>query len=142
MSGYKVKRTVYKLSFTDDEYDGIVVRVRAMSMGDRIHVAFDLPWAPEDTVDERRAKQRELHEMFVDHLVEWNLEEEDAEDTPVPQTIEGLLSLEAEFIGLLVGVWQAGRAAVPGPLGPSSSGGELSPVESTLTEIPFENLAS
>lgn len=139
---YKVKRTVYKLTFADPEYEGMEVRVRAMSMADRIHAAFDLAWDVDDDLVARRTKQRELHEMFAAHIVDWNLTEEDDEETPVPVTLDGLLSLEPDFLGTLVGVWQMGRVAVPAPLVNDSSGGEISPVESILAELPSENLAS
>jgi uncharacterized protein YggL (DUF469 family) len=135
-----VPRTVYRLEFTEPEYEGMIVRVRKMSMAEAIRASFDLAWQPADDMAARRAKQHETFEMFIDHVLDWNLTEEDG--TAVPQTVEGLLSLEPEFIGLLVGVWQAGRRAIAAPLEQNSSGGELSPVESTLTEIPFENLAS
>lgn len=137
---YVVRRTVYKLVFPDSDYEGLEIRVRAMSMGERLHAAFDLGFEQGDSPQVRKDKQHELHQMFVDHLVDWNLTEED--DTPIPTTMEGLLSLEPEFLGTLVGVWQVGRAAIPAPLEQNSTGGDLSPVESTLTGIPSESLAS
>jgi hypothetical protein len=137
---YKVKRTVYKLHFADPDYEGMEVRVRAMSMADRLHAAFDLAWDPDDDMPTRRGKQQDLHAMFLSHIADWNLTEED--DTPVPVTMTGLLSLEPDFLGTLVGVWQMGRAAIPAPLDSDSSSGEPSPVESILAELPSENLAS
>lgn len=143
MSGYKVQRTTFKLTFSDPEHEGMEVRVRAMSMGERIHAAFGLAWGPEDDPKTRMGKQRELHEMFIEHLVDWNLTEEDEDETPIPATLEGLHSLEPEFLGMLIGTWQVGRSAVPAPLGSGSpSGVGLSQVEDTLMNIPSESLAS
>lgn len=143
MSSYKVKRTVFKLVFSDPEHEGMEVRVRAMSMGERIRAAFDLAWTPDDEPTVQVEKQRELHEMFAEHLVGWNLTEEDEVETSIPATLDGLLSLEPSFIGMLIGTWQVGRSAVPAPLDSESpSGGQLSEVESTLMNIPSESLAS
>lgn len=139
MSGYEVPDTEYRLQFTDKAHAGIVVRVGAMSLGEGIHAAFELGWSADDDMDTRKAKQQQLHEMFVAHLVEWNLTKK---GKPVPPTYDGLLSLEPKFVGLLIGTWQVGRTAVPDPLDSDSSSGGLSPVESTLAEIPSESLAS
>lgn len=141
---FVVHRT-YPLEFTEPEYSDLVVEVRAMSLGEADHAWFDL--SPEPGVDDNdtfRAKQAELHEMFVDHLVAWNLTEED--ETPVPPTLDGLRGLEPSFAGMIVGVWKAGRRQISGPLGGSSTSGEpptlSAEVESTLAGIPSESLAS
>lgn len=142
MSGYKVQRTTFRLLFADPEHEGIEVRVRALSFGERVHVAYGLSPVAGESFEEQKAKFDELHALFVDHLVEWNLTEEDDEETPIPATLEGLYSLEPDFIGLIIGTWQAGRAAVPAPLEQRSTDGELSPVESALMALPTESLAS
>lgn len=140
MTGYEVPDDTYRLVFTDPEHEGIVVRARKMSLGERTHVWFDLALEPTDDAKTFRAKQQELHELFVDHLLEWNLTRK---GQPIPQTYEGLMSLDGDFVGLLVGTWQAGRAAVPAPLDSDSSSGDHPPlVEETLAAIPSESLAS
>jgi hypothetical protein len=137
---FTVQRTVYRLEFDDEAHAGMVVRVRRMTLGEALHVSVALGWEDDDTWAVKVAKQRELHELFVDHLVEWNLTEED--DRPVPTTLDGLHSLEGDLVGLMVGAWQAGRTpgAVPAPLDETSTDGGSE--GSTLTEIPSESLAS
>lgn len=135
--GYTVPRTVYRLEFDDEQHAGMVVRVRAMSMADAM-TAFELSWLSikDGTVDQRQAKVDELHRLFVTHVVDWNLTEPDG--TPIEPTLEGLRSLEPQFIGLLVGVWQRGRTAVPAPLERPSDGGAPSVPE---VSIPMEPLS-
>lgn len=140
---YRVQRTVYRLVFNDTDHEGIEIRARAMSFGERMHVAYDLAPNPADTMEDRKTKMDEQHRLFVEHLVDWNLVEEDDAETPIPTTLEGLHSLEPEFVGTIIGVWQMGRAAIPAPLGSGSTSGVASAqVESTLTGIPSESLAS
>lgn len=139
--GFVVPRTVYRLEFTDEQYAGMVVRVRKMSMDEATHAAFDLAWEPGDDMVTRKNKQLKLHQMFIDHLVEWNLRDEDK--TPVPMTVEGLRSCETDFVGMLVGTWQVGRRSIPAPLERNSSGGDApSPMEEALVNIPSESLVS
>lgn len=137
MSGYEVEDTVYKLVFPDTEYEGLEIRVRAMSMAQRLHAVFDLSAEPGDTMADARAKQRELHQMLVEHVVDWNLQRA---GEPIPVTLDGLYSLEPEFVGTITGVWQVGRAAVPAPLDEPSS--TTSEVEEHLAALPTESLAS
>lgn len=130
----EVPETTYRLVFDDPEHAGMQVRVRAMSLGDWEHAAFDLAWLPEDDIATRRAKQHELHAMFIDHLVGWDLTRK---GKPVAPTIEGLRSLEPKFVGLLVGTWKVGRSEVPAPLEQPSDGGQ-SDLEAS---IPMANLS-
>lgn len=143
MTDYVVPRTVLKLVFVDAEYEGIEVRVKKLSVGEAFR-ATDLRWQnPTDTIEDIKAHLAELHTMFVDHLVDWNLTEEGG--TPVPQTFEGLRGLEGEFVGLLMGTWLDSVHGVSRPLPkPSGSGGSSPPteVEAMLTGIPSESLAS
>lgn len=139
---YKVQRTTFKLTFTDPEHEGIEVRVRATSFGERMRIWQGLSPEEGEPFEARKAKMDELHDLFVEHLVDWNLVEEDDAETPIPATIEGLHSLEPEFMGTIIGVWQMGRAAVPAPLAQPSTGGEPNPVETVLMALPTESLAS
>jgi hypothetical protein len=143
MTGYVVPRTILKLVFVDAEYEGMEVRVKKPSLEEAFR-ATDLRWqSPNDTVQDIKAHVAELHSMFVDHLVDWNLTEEDG--AAVPETLAGLLTLEGQFVGLLLGTWLDSVTGVSRPLPkPSGSGGSSPPTEAEamLTEIPSESLAS
>lgn len=137
---FVVPRTVYRLVFDDEDHAGMVVRVRRMTLGEALHVSLDLRWEEGDTLAVKVAKDRETHELFVSHLVDWNLVDED--DRPVPTTLGGLYSLEGDLIGLILTAWQIGRTpgAVPAPLDDASTSGGSE--ESTLADIPSQSLAS
>lgn len=135
--GFAVPRTVFGLTFADEQYAGLVVKVRALSLQEALD-GFDMQWAADNDTDfaTRKAKLDELHHHLVDHLVEWNLQEEDG--TPVPPTFEGLRSLEPPFTAVLVTAWLRGRTAVSAPLEQPSDGGAPSELEAS---IPMENLS-
>lgn len=137
-STFAVSRTVYRLEFDGEDHAGMVVRVRKMTLRD----VFDLEdvataWEAAEGV-EKRTRLAELHQAFLDHVVDWNLVDDDG---PIPVTLSALYALEPDLIGLMVGAWRAGRApgSVPAPLDEGSTSGE---VESTLVGIPVESLAS
>ena len=82
MTGYKPKRTVYKLDFSATEYAGLEVAMRAGSLG----ALLDLQELSEQgtlTADEAR----QMFAGFAELLVSWNVEDED--DKPVPATYRG-----------------------------------------------------
>ena len=51
---------------------------------------------------------------------------------PVPATLEGALSLDAVFMGVIVRAWTQGVAEAPPPLPGGSSSGATSEAERTL----------
>lgn len=139
MSGFQVPRTIYSLEFDSEDHAGMVVRVRKMSLRDIFDVG-DLGAAYDNAGDDdKRARLADLHQAFLDHVVDWNLVDEDG---PVPVTLAGLYRLESDFIGVMFGTWRAGRApgSVPAPLDDGSTNGE--PDEEALMAIPSESLAS
>lgn len=132
--GFTPPRTVYNLVFDGAEFEGLEIRVRAASMGDRLHAFYDLGWTKDDDTETRRDKQRRQFQLMVDHVVEWNLETADGQ--PVPVTVDGLLGVcEPEQVGAILGAWQSGRQKVPDPLDRPSPG-------SSLAEIPMTVLSS
>lgn len=129
--GFTPPRTVYTLVFDGTDFDGLVIRVRAASMGDRLHAFYDLGWTKDDDADTRRSKQRQQFELMIEHVVEWNLETADGE--PVPVTVDGLLGVcEPEQVGAILGAWQSGRQSVPAPLDQRSPGISLSEIPMTV----------
>ena len=131
--GFKPQRTVYNLVFDGTDLDGLHIRVRAATMKHRLHAFYDLRWRTEDTVQERHHKQDELFQLFVDHVIEWNLETEDGE--PVPVSKDGLLgACQPDQVGAILSAWQSGRQSVPAPLAPESPGTSLSEIPMTVLE--------
>ena len=141
--GYKVKKTIYTLKFEDPDYEGIVVRVRAGSMGSFLDVmglaGMDLMEGADVTIDDMMAGASEvdaLFKQFIALVLEWNLEDEDTGE-PIPTTVEGLRSLELPFVMTLVGAWMdAMKGTTPGLPQPSGSG-----PQSLEASIPMEELS-
>lgn len=127
--GYKRNPKVYRLVFGEDtDYPGLEVQVRTLSMGQLISV-----WTSEGS-------SVATYELFVDRLVSWNLEDEAG--VPVPTTREAIEAEDDDMVNAIIARWIAEVRGVPAPLESGSGSGALSAVESTLTEIPSQSLAS
>ena len=130
--GFRMERTVYDLPFNGTPLEGLKIRVRAMTMDQRMRVFFDLGVKPEDTVEEAKAKQDERYELFIGHIVEWNIEDEHG--TPLPVSLESLFAVaEPEQVGTITGIWSSGRM-VAAPLVQPSPGTSLSEIPMTVLE--------
>ena len=122
--GYKPKRTVYKLDFSDTEYAGLEVAVRAGSIGDLLALQ-ELADADAMTADEARR----MFAGFAALLVSWNVEDED--DGPVPVSYKGVASQEPDFIKAIITAFYANVAGTPPPLPGASDSGATSAEVST-----------
>jgi hypothetical protein len=123
--GYKPKRTVYKLDFSETEYAGLEVAMRAGSI-DALLGLQELADQGQMTADEAK----KMFAGFAGLLESWNVEDDD--DRPVPATYEGVASQEPGFIGAIVRAFFANVAAAPPPLPGGSLSGGTSAAESTL----------
>lgn len=129
--GYKRNPKVYNLVFgADTEYPGLEVQVRTLTMGQLLSI-----WTSEGL------DSAYTFELFVTRLVGWNLED-DVTGEPVPLTREAVEAEDDDMIQAVIARWIAEVKAVSAPLGSDSGSGETSPVESMLTEIPSQSLAS
>ena len=122
--GYKPKRTVYKLDFSETEYAGLEVAVRAGSIGDLLALQ-ELADADAMTADEARR----MFAGFAALLVSWNVEDED--DGPVPVSYKGVASQEPDFIKAIITAFYANVAGTPPPLPGASDSGATSAEVST-----------
>ncbi|HZO70059.1 MAG TPA: hypothetical protein VFB74_34115 [Kribbellaceae bacterium] len=138
--GY-VRDRIYRLKFTDDEYcspetgDPLEVRVRPMSIGvlDMVGELTELRERKLTAADIKRIF--ELFELFAEHLVSWNLEDDKGE--PVPTTVDGVRAQDLDFGLMLMFAWLDAVTGVPAPLAQPSSGGVSYPAVS----IPMETLS-
>lgn len=123
----------YRLTFGDGDYEGLSLTLRSITIRQM--------QALRSSEDETESGA--LHRMctlIAEHLVEWDREDESGQ--LLPATMESLLDEEPELISLIVSEWTQAIAGAPAPLESDSSGGVISPVESLLTEVPSESLAS
>lgn len=137
MAGYTAPTRTFKLTFDDPKFEGLEVRVRSASLGTMILVStlidvrISVLMSAED-----RAKADQLFGLFVDYLVEWNIT--DKAGDVVPQTLEGLHSLDPEFAMDVITHWSMATTGYPqaaGPLDDSSTSGDPS-LEASLPMEP------
>jgi hypothetical protein len=126
--GFTPPSKIYVLQF--EQYEGLEVKVSGTSAGGYLDLVGLV-----DTASADIGKARPLLELFAQCLRSWNIEDEDGR--PVPQTIEGLLSLELDFVLELAGAWTDAIAGVSADLKERSNSGMPSLVES----IPMETLS-
>jgi hypothetical protein len=127
MAGFKAPRTVYKLVFDDEDMAGLVVRARAMTLGDQ------------DDYMKIYANPA-VADYFAEFLVAWNLTDED--DNPLEPTREGLNALETPFLRKIVEAWQLAGIRVAAPLAPPSHDGAHALEESIPMDVSSPSLAS
>ena len=131
--GYRPQRKVYVLDF-GDKYDGLEVKVRAGTLGQLLGLqrlsGEDLT---PDQLDELFAK-------FVELLKAWNIEDDDG--AHVPETIDGLYSLDPELARDIIDVAARVLGGVPDPLPAGSADGAPSVVASLPTEPLSSSLSS
>ena len=117
--GYKPKRTIYKLDFSQTEYAGLEVAVRAGSIGDLLGLQ-ELAGAGEMTAEEAR----QMFAGFAALLVSWNVEDDD--DKPVPVSYKGVSCQEPDFIKTIITAFYVNVAGAPPPLPDGSNSGASS----------------
>lgn len=127
--GFKPKRTLYRLTFEDPDLEGLEVVTRRVSVEGLIGF-IDFYEAvkgtdPEKFTPEDARALTALFERFVKVVASWNIEDDD--DQPVPVSVEGLQSLELEFVMALIESWITGMAQAPPPLPGNSASGGTSP---------------
>lgn len=134
--GSRRNPTLYKLVFDETTDDpGLEVTLRSMSIK-RLNELNEQ--RSEDDTDGMVFDR--LCSTIAAQLVSWNREDEDGQ--PMPPTLESLEEEEPKLVHAIIAKWNEAMVGVPAPLESDSPSGELSPVESILTEIPSESLAS
>lgn len=136
MAGKKRPSKTLKLTFADGELAGLVVRMRSPSL--EVFLSFgDLKDL--DTEDTDMDSIKQTLQPVADHLIEWNLEQNDDDPQPgkpIPATMSGLLQLGLEESLELMTAWMDGVASIPAPLDRLSKGGS-SPLEASLPMEPL-----
>lgn len=104
---YKRKRKVYNLDFEGTEYEGLEVKVRGLTTGEYLEiVSLSAPGTEGDRETEGMLR------MFSNHLVSWNLLDEDT-NLPVPTTYEGVTSNDFVMNMYIINAWTDAIATVP-----------------------------
>lgn len=134
--GYKTKVKTITIRFAEDhQLHGAEACLRGMTFGEW-EVAAGLDGGEGD-------KGGDGIKRFFDHLVSWNLEDEDT-GAPIPPTAEGAKKVDKDLITGLNNAWVNALIGVhdADPLPENSASGETSAVESIPMEALSESLAS
>jgi hypothetical protein len=124
--GFKPTRKRYHLKFADPEMNGLEVVAHAGSTGDVLAIM--------GLSDGDVHAGAESLKVFAKCLVSWNIEDEDGK--PVPADLDGLKSLDLDFVMLLIQGWVQAVQDVPAPLEKPSNSGKPYPEAS----LPMEAL--
>jgi hypothetical protein len=130
--GYKAKVKTYLIRFAeDDEHHGAEARLSGMTYGE---------WEQATGADggEGDSSGADSVKRFVDHLISWNIEDE--EGNPLPCTLEAVKTVDKDLIAALNNGWINSLIGVHSadPLPASSPSGEPSPA---VSAIPMEALS-
>lgn len=99
--GYRKQSTLYKLIF--EKYDGFEVYVKSMSVGDLMELSSVADSVKAEDLSQSMEQSNKMLETFANHLVKWNLEDEDGKE--IPATLEGIKSQEMPFVIEIILEW-------------------------------------
>lgn len=134
--GSRRSPTLYKLVFDDTtDAPGLEITLRGLTIKER----RELSTQTREGETEMDVVARTC-ELLARQMVSWNREDEDGQ--PLPMTVDSLMDEEPGLIIDISVKWQEAIFGVSAPLDGDSPSGEISPVESVLTEIPSQSLAS
>lgn len=151
MAKYKLPKQVFKLIFP--HYAGLEIRITAPAIGEITAITklirlknLKAESLSEADVAELSTPQR----IFVKHLIEWNLTEDEKQDdgtfveVDVPPTMAGVDTIPAPFFQELLKAWVENTMEVPidSPLGKSSLGGVTYPEQSIPMDLASLSLPS
>jgi len=123
------------------DYEGLVIKCKSGSIETALNGIESKYLDRSLALDEQNASYMKLMQQFVEHVVEWNLDDEDG--LPVERSVAGLKALDPDFVSPIINVWRVnifGRVAAP--LEIDSPGGEKSLEESIPMETLLPSLAS
>lgn len=135
MAGYRPKRKIYDLDFSDHpdpDMHGLRVKLRAVDTGQ----ALGLEAAMEEGGD---GGIMATLTILAGQLIEWNIEDDDG---PVPVSLDAVMAQELDFNMTIVNAWREAIAGVSAPLDSDSPDGGPSLEASIPMEVPSESLAS
>lgn len=122
--GFHKAKTVYKLVFPGTELEGLEIRIGSMTLRETMDVQRILTSTTADA-DASIQQNDALLTAFTDHLISWNLEDENGQ--LIPMTPDSLMDYEQGFVASMIEAWMQQITAVPKTLNTPSSAGETSP---------------
>jgi hypothetical protein len=133
MGNYVPERTTYRLNFTGTKYNGLVVEMRSMAIGEFLKVQ-------QAQAEQDAEKAAEIFEVFGKCLVDWNVSRPDG--TNVPASYEGVQEQDLDFLMAIMAAWVKAISGVSAPLESGSTSGLPSVAGLMSTETLSESRAS
>lgn len=124
--GYKRKIKTFTLVFDGTEYEGLEIEAKSLPMGDFLDVSKRFQSDKQNEGDVEA-----ILDTFASSVISWNLEDES--DEPVPATLDGLKTLDLEFVFAVIAAWLQGISGTTAELGKDSPSGGSSLEASMLT---------
>lgn len=100
-------RTIYNLHFEESSLSEVEVKVTACS----VNQFNEIMGGATAVGDEAVKGANKLLELFAEHIMSWNFENEDG--SPMPITAQALGDLEQPLVIRLIAAWQAAMVTVP-----------------------------
>ena len=117
--GFRHQAKTFLLTFDDPELQGLEVRCSSLSIGE----------LNDDDI--------KLFESFANHLISWNLEDENGD--PIPTTLKAIEDYpDIDFVTSMANAWMNAVIGIDDELGKGSPSGEPFPEGS----LPMEPLSS
>lgn len=144
--GYRKQKTIYKLVFTDEEYEGLIVRAYSPPLDEFFKLAdMDIEQLQQSQTLTKADQEQmlALFQFFTRYLVTWNVEHQDHRIVDpatkavacdavegcacpwvaTPPTVDGLRTQDLDFVIHIITTWMETLASVPmGKEKPSNDG--------------------
>lgn len=147
--GFKPQALIYNLNFVDGPYEGLIVKIKGMSIG-RLTSFIDAGWNSKDP-----AKNIEVFDYIASRIVEWNMDHPEVdnpskddqavcalcglrEDESMPREGKSFLCIDISLIMKIMNTWVGAVAEVADPLGKGMPSGEM--IEKALAMLASETL--
>lgn len=133
--GFRKQKTLYKLVFEDEQYNGLEVTAGSVSL-EQFLALQRLQAQAEESPD----ASEQILQKLSESLVSWNLENEAGQAQPC--TYDGLKAQEFPFVLVIFQAWMSAIASVPKVSLPESNGGGTFPEQSLPMELSLPNLTN
>lgn len=130
---YKDKRQQYKLTFADEDMNGLEIIVTKLPL--RFVLRMRELSAAGPQVSGGPAAMRELLDGVIGSMLSWNMENDDG--TPMELNVDALMGLDEDFVQKVISSWTLALGGVPGPLDDGSTTGDAA----LEASIPMETLS-
>src|SRR5260370_20784796 len=117
--GFKAPVSQYALQFDGDDYEGLEIVAKGLSVEKFLEVSGLADEIGAKTEEEAMKSLNDLFLTFSRSIVRWNIE--NGNGKPLATTVPGLKSLDFRFVMLTIRAWLSSMSEVSPSLGKGSS---------------------